>query len=78
MTSTDDFPARVEALLDAIKSSPPAPGGAGVLAPGEPEAATAERRGRKGIPVSAALWASLVEAAESVGVVLEKEDHHVV
>jgi LDH2 family malate/lactate/ureidoglycolate dehydrogenase len=77
-TSTDDFPARVATLLDVVKSSPPESGGAGVLLPGEPEAAAAERRRREGIPVSAALWASLVEAAESVGVVLREQNQRVV
>jgi LDH2 family malate/lactate/ureidoglycolate dehydrogenase len=77
-TSTDDFPARVAALLDAVGSSPPDSAGVGVLVPGEPETAAAERRGQDGIPVSATVWSSLVEAAESVGVDLEEETEHVV
>jgi LDH2 family malate/lactate/ureidoglycolate dehydrogenase len=75
---TAGFPERVATLLDAVKSSPPATGGTGVLVPGEPEAAAAEHRERAGIPVGAAVWSSLVETAESVGVLLQEGSDHVV
>ena len=75
---TAEFPEQVAALLDAVKSSPPDSGGTGVLVPGEPEAAAAERRERAGIPVGAAVWSSLVETAESVGVQLQEGSEHVV
>jgi LDH2 family malate/lactate/ureidoglycolate dehydrogenase len=67
-----DFAERVATLLDAVRSSPPdAEDGPGVLIPGEPEAASAERREREGVPLSPAARSVLVEAAGLVGVVVE-------
>jgi LDH2 family malate/lactate/ureidoglycolate dehydrogenase len=65
-----DLANRVGTLLDAIRSSPPAGDGAGVVIPGEPERAAADRREREGIPVSAGAWTALAECAESLGVEL--------
>ena len=73
-----EFPQRVAALLDAVRSSPAGAGEHGVIVPGEPEVAAAEERARTGIPVRGALWASLVETAESVGVALEEGSAHVI
>src|SRR5581483_6170429 len=67
-----DLPARVSTLLEAVVSSPPSEGGRGVLVPGEPERAAADRRGREGIPVSDATWTALRDAAAALGV--EPED----
>jgi LDH2 family malate/lactate/ureidoglycolate dehydrogenase len=47
--------------------------GAGVVIPGEPENAAAERRGREGIPVSAGAWTALAESAESLGITIDEE-----
>lgn len=79
-TGAADFPARVAALLEAVQSSPPAPDDSpGVLIPGEPEAAAAERRDRDGIPLAPTTWATLVGAAASVGVELhDRGGRHVV
>src|SRR5206468_12004268 len=68
-----DFPDRVATLLEAIRSSPAEAGGAGVVIPGEPETAAADRREREGIPVGDAAWSTIVEAAQSVGVELRDE-----
>ena len=74
-----DLPAHVSALLGAVRSSPPAADGAGVVIPGEPETTTAARREREGIPLSRGAWTTLAETAESVGVTLEERgDGHVV
>jgi hydroxycarboxylate dehydrogenase B len=67
-----DLPERVTALLAAVRSSPPAADAAGVVIPGEPERAAADRRERDGIPVTAGAWTALVESAESLGVTLEE------
>jgi LDH2 family malate/lactate/ureidoglycolate dehydrogenase len=70
--ASSELPERVTGLLGAIKSSPPAADGDGVVIPGEPERAAADRREREGIPVSAGAWSSLAESAESLGVTLEE------
>jgi LDH2 family malate/lactate/ureidoglycolate dehydrogenase len=67
-----DLPDQVTALLAAVRSSPPAVDGAGVVMPGEPENAAAGRRERDGIPVSPGAWAALAETAGLLGVILEE------
>jgi LDH2 family malate/lactate/ureidoglycolate dehydrogenase len=71
--ASTDLPGRVSELLGAVRSSPPAGEGAGVVIPGEPEKAAADRRGREGIPVTAGAWTALAESAESLGVTLDDE-----
>jgi uncharacterized oxidoreductase len=46
-----DFADQVERLAAWLRASPPAPGGAGVLLPGEPERIAARERARLGIPL---------------------------
>jgi hydroxycarboxylate dehydrogenase B len=70
--ASSDLPERVGTLLDAVRSSPPTAEGAGVVIPGEPERAAADRRGRDGIPVSPGAWTALAETAESLGVTLQE------
>jgi len=67
-----ELPGRVSELVAAVRSSPPGAGGAGVVIPGEPERAAAERREREGIPLSAGASKALAESAESLGVTLEE------
>lgn len=57
-----------------VKGSPPAPGVAEVLLPGEPEARARAERLRDGVPVEAATVAQIREAAGRVGVALADLD----
>ncbi|HEV8635176.1 MAG TPA: Ldh family oxidoreductase [Chloroflexota bacterium] len=63
--------ADADAAIDRIKAVPPAPGVAEVLAPGEPEARSRERRQREGIPVPETTWAEIGATAQSLGVPVE-------
>lgn len=63
--------ALVAAVLDDLGAVPPAPGAERVLAPGEPERRSRERRAREGVPVPAATWAELRAIGERFGVPLE-------
>jgi len=62
--------APVEAHVAAARRMPPEAGGTEVLVPGEPAARARERRGREGIPLAAATWAELGQAAARFGVPL--------
>jgi len=62
------FKAEVDALTRYVKSSPPVPGGKGVLTPGEPEALTEAERRRTGIFVEDETWGQIVKAAEELHV----------
>jgi LDH2 family malate/lactate/ureidoglycolate dehydrogenase len=57
-----------DAVIDRIKSVPPAPGFSEVQVPGEPEVRAARRRGEEGIPVPEDTWAEIVATAERLGV----------
>ena len=57
----------VRRFVDWVKASPPAVSGQPVLAPGDVERATRERRRRDGVPIDDTTWNDLVTAAESVG-----------
>lgn len=71
----DLFTARMQALVDTVKSSAPAKGYDEVLVAGDPEwRAEAERR-RTGIPLGEGTWASLLQAAERLGVAPPRYDH---
>src|SRR5262249_15226908 len=54
-------------FIDWVKASPPARSGDRVLLPGEIERTTRAKRLAEGIPVDDATWASLIDAAKSVG-----------
>ena len=58
----------VRRFVDYVKASPPSTPGQPVLAPGDIERATRERRLRDGVPLDDTTWQDLVEAAKSVGV----------
>jgi LDH2 family malate/lactate/ureidoglycolate dehydrogenase len=63
-----EFTARVDALIDQMHASPPAKGVDRVFVPGEQGFATAARRAREGIPISAERDALSRALGESVGV----------
>jgi uncharacterized oxidoreductase len=62
------FAANAREFAEYVKSSRPANAAEPVLVPGEVEARTREIRLRDGIPLQADTWASLVAAAQSLGV----------
>jgi len=62
------FAAALSALLAALRASPPAPGEAEVLVPGDPEARAAAERARDGVPLPAPVWTRLVAVSEALGV----------
>ncbi|HSN90627.1 MAG TPA: malate/lactate/ureidoglycolate dehydrogenase [Anaeromyxobacteraceae bacterium] len=63
----------IAAAIDHVKASPPADPSLPVLVAGEPEIASRARRLAEGIPVEAATWEELREAARSVGAAFEGE-----
>jgi len=63
-----EFVTNAAAFIQGLKATPPAPGFDQVLAPGEPEAQTIERRLVEGIPLPDEIWAMLQAAAHKVGV----------
>jgi uncharacterized oxidoreductase len=58
----------VRRLVDWVKASPPAVPGQPVLAPGDVERASRERRVRDGVPLDETTWREIVGAAASVGI----------
>lgn len=69
--AADAFARDAAILADRVKDCPPAPGSQGVMLPGEPEAATRAQRLSNGIPIAEGTWATILEAARSVGVEFE-------
>jgi LDH2 family malate/lactate/ureidoglycolate dehydrogenase len=63
-----EFTARMEKLVDLIKSTPPAQGYGEVLVAGDPEWRTEAERSRNGIPVEDGNWKELCETAAQLGV----------
>ena len=57
----------VDAYTSWVKASPPAPGVATVMVPGDPERAARAQREKDGIPLDDGTWDQLVETARSVG-----------
>jgi uncharacterized oxidoreductase len=68
----DEFRAKVAEFRRRVKETPRAPGCEEILVPGEPEWRSKARREREGIPLPERTWASLGEAAESVGYAWEE------
>ena len=64
----EEFSARMEHLVDVIKSTPPAPGYGEVLVAGEPEWRIEADRLANGIPIEEGNWETLCKTAERVGV----------
>ncbi len=63
-----EYAERADEMERRVRAVPPAPDFDRVLAPGDMEARTRERRRRDGIPIAEDIWQSLTEAAASVGV----------
>jgi uncharacterized oxidoreductase len=61
------FGARVSAMLYAVCSSPPVPGGQGPVIPGDPENTALASRGDGPFALPRATWASLEQTAASLG-----------
>jgi LDH2 family malate/lactate/ureidoglycolate dehydrogenase len=64
----EQFTARMEKLVDIMKSTPPADGYSEVLVAGDPEWRTEAERLRNGIPVDEGNWKELCETAAQLGV----------
>jgi LDH2 family malate/lactate/ureidoglycolate dehydrogenase len=64
----DQFQARMERLVNMMKSSEPAPGFDEVLIAGEPEWRAEKERRREGIPVPVRLWENMATLAQSLKV----------
>ncbi len=58
----------VAAAVDWVKSSPPAPGGEGVMVAGDPERRARADRMANGITIDDVTWKEILEAAATVGV----------
>ena len=64
----EEFTARMERLVELMKSTPAAPGYDEVMVAGDPEWRTEAERREKGIPIAEGNWEKLCKAAERVGV----------
>jgi len=64
----EEFHAQVAGLFGWVRSAPRAPGAAGILVPGEPEARLEAERRRSGIPVDGETWAQIETVAAELGV----------
>ena len=72
-TDLETFYDEVEGLTRHVKSSRLAPGFNEILAPGEPEFRTAEKRATDGIEVDDRTWEMVCEIAAEFGVNLANE-----
>jgi uncharacterized oxidoreductase len=63
----DTMRQEVQAVIDWIKASPPAPGFEAVLMPGEPESHARAQRSRDGIPIDPKSLGDIIAAGVSVG-----------
>jgi uncharacterized oxidoreductase len=66
-TNLDTYYDEVEALIRYVKSSRIAPGFKEILAPGEPEFRTAQRKQIEGIDIDETTWATICEEARAFG-----------
>jgi len=64
----EEFTARMERLVELMKSTPAAPGYDEVMVAGDPEWRTEAERREKGIPIAEGNWEKLCKAAGRVGV----------
>ena len=64
----EEFAARVEWLVNTVKSAEPAKSYDEVMVAGDPEWRTENERRRQGIPLGDGTWKTLVETAEKLGV----------
>ncbi len=66
--SLEDFEARMDRLIQMIKSAAPARDYDEVLIAGEPETRMEDKRSREGIPVAQGNWRALVDITARLGV----------
>jgi hydroxycarboxylate dehydrogenase B len=66
--SLEGFQREASSLAGWVKGSPPAPGSAGVMVPGEPEFRETARRRAEGIPLDEETWRQLRLLADELGV----------
>lgn len=67
----DAYYTDAQRLVDAVLAVRPAPGGAGVMLPGEPERRSMTQRRATGIPLDDATWGQLVAVADRLGVAFD-------
>ncbi|HEU5393381.1 MAG TPA: Ldh family oxidoreductase, partial [Candidatus Methylomirabilis sp.] len=67
------FKARMDALIQEIRSGPAAPGTERIYLPGEIEFETEARRRREGVPIGPALWGELTALGREAGIPLPGE-----
>jgi LDH2 family malate/lactate/ureidoglycolate dehydrogenase len=68
--SRDEFGARMDAMLDGIRATPPAPGFDAVLAPGDLERYKEAEHRRLGVPITSGVLGEFTELAARYGVLL--------
>ncbi len=68
--SPKSFRNEVDDLIRYLRTSPPVPGGGGILYPGEPEARTEAERRQKGIFVEDETWRQIEQVARDLAVSL--------
>jgi LDH2 family malate/lactate/ureidoglycolate dehydrogenase len=66
-TDLDSFHKEIEDLIAHVKSSRVAPGFSEILAPGEPEFRSAERKSIEGIAIDETTWEAICDEARAVG-----------
>jgi LDH2 family malate/lactate/ureidoglycolate dehydrogenase len=71
----EEFQSRMEALIQFVKSAPPASGYSEILVAGDPEMRAENDRVRNGIPVDESLWKRLTALAEELGVPFDRQSH---
>jgi LDH2 family malate/lactate/ureidoglycolate dehydrogenase len=62
-----DYARQADEMEQRVRAVPPAPGFQEVLVPGDMESRTRTARRRDGIPIADEIWASVVQAAASLG-----------
>ena len=67
LTDTEHYMSEIKRYTDWVKQSPPKEPDGEVLLPGEIEHRTRAERRRDGIPIDAASWTQILDAAELVG-----------
>ena len=67
----EEFQARAREFIEQVKSSRKVPGVEKIMAPGEPEQKTRERRLREGVPIVDEVWTELEQIAKELGVDLK-------
>jgi uncharacterized oxidoreductase len=63
----EEFKARIDRLIRAIKNSPKAQGFEEILIPGEPEFNESEKRSKSAIPVPEIIWNNLIATCKEYG-----------